>query len=108
MGSVSVPNQENNNNADEGELDRSAHSILLSVTFAGLGTGFIAFWVTLNFLYSGLLCGFGGLIVLGFVRGMRGDEFATRSFALFLISGIIGIGVGFATSFGTGMPISII
>jgi hypothetical protein len=106
LGSVSLPNQENNNNVKEWEIDKSKHSILLSVTFAGLGTGFIAFWLTLTFLYSGLLCAMGGLIVWALVRGMKGEDFATRSFVLFFISALIGIGVGYGSSFGSGVPIS--
>ena len=107
MGSISVPNQENNNDSKEWELDKSKHSILLSVTFGGLATGFITFWVTLTFLYSGILCAIGAGVVWLFVRGMKGEDFANRAFALFLISACIGIGVGYGSSFGSGVPISI-
>lgn len=103
MASTSIPNEDNS--TKQGELVKSESSILLSVAFAGLGTGFISFWLTLTVLYSGILCLIGAPIVWFFVRGMKGDNIANRSVILYLVCVLIGIGVGYASSAGSGVPV---
>jgi Flp pilus assembly protein TadB len=103
LDSMTVPNQ--TSNSKQGESTKREHSLLLTACFAGLGTGFITFWLTLTLLYSGILCAFGAPLVWILVRDMKGSDFADRSLMIYLISALIGIGVGLASSFGSGLPI---
>jgi hypothetical protein len=62
----------------------------------------------LALVYSGIFGVIGALVVWFFVRGIRGGEFADKTFVLFVVSALIGVGVGYASSFGSGFPIGLL
>jgi hypothetical protein len=92
----------------ESDLARKEPSWLVATTFAGLATGFITFWLTLVVAYSIILSSTGALIVWFFARGLGGEEFAERATVIFLVSIVIGVSVGVASSFGSGVPIALL
>lgn len=79
---------------------------MIAVVFAGMGTGFIAFWVTLSMLNSSALSAIISLFVWPISRDKVGRDFATKATILFFAATIIGILVGFASSIGSGLPLS--
>ncbi|MGI0091220.1 MAG: hypothetical protein ACREBS_05885 [Nitrososphaerales archaeon] len=81
-------------------------SWFIAATFAGLGAGFIAFWLTLSLVYSEGLCAIGVLVVWPFAKTMGRTGFANRATFIYLAATVIGIGVGFASSLGTGVPVT--
>jgi hypothetical protein len=78
---------------------------LLAVTFAGLGTGFILLILTLSMLYAVILCSIGILIVWPLARNEKGDEFALHATAIYFVSSVIGVAVGWGSTMGTGLPV---
>jgi hypothetical protein len=81
-------------------------SWLLGVTFAGLGTGFILLILTLSMIYAVILCSLGILIVLPLARNEKGNDFAMQAVAIYFVSGVIGVVVGWGSTFGTGLPLT--
>ncbi len=81
-------------------------SWLIAVIFAGLGAGFIAFWVTLSFVYAEGLCAIGAILVWPLAGTIKRPGFSRDATIIYLIATAIGIGVGFASSFGTGVPVA--
>lgn len=90
----------------ENDLSRKEPSWLVATTFAGLATGFITFWLTLVVAYSIILSATGVIVVWFFARGLGGDDFAMRAVIIFLISIVVGVAVGVASSAGSGMPVA--
>jgi hypothetical protein len=81
-------------------------SWLIATLFAGMGVGFIAFWVTLSLVYAEGLSAIGAIFVWPLAKGLGFKGFETRATLVYLVATIIGVGVGVASSFGSGMPVS--
>lgn len=92
---------------NEANIAKQRQSWLLATVFAGLGTGFIAFWVTLSAVNSGVLGLVASLVVWPITRNFGGNNFATKAVLIYLLAVAIGIGVGFASDFGTGVPVNV-
>jgi hypothetical protein len=91
--------------SDEIVLGRKEVSWLLGVTFAGLGTGFVLLILTLSTIYAIVLCSFGVLIVWPLAKKEKGGGFALNATGIYLISAIVGVAVGWGSTFGTGLPV---
>ena len=81
-------------------------SWLIAAIFSGLGAGFIAFWVTLSPVYAEGICAIGAILVWPLAGKVGRPGFANRATIVYLVATVIGIGVGFASSFGTGVPVT--
>lgn len=92
-------------NGEPTSITRQKQSWMLAATFAGMGTGFIAFWVTLVILNAGILCAIISLIAWPISRDKGGQNFATKTTILFFLATVIGILVGLGSSVGTGLPV---
>ncbi len=90
---------------DEIAIGREEVSWLLGVTFAGLGTGFVLLILTLSTVYSIVLCSFGVLIVWPLAKKEKGGGFAINATGIYLVSAIVGVAVGWGSTFGTGLPV---
>lgn len=88
---------------DQKSLARQRQSWLLVALFAGMGTGFIIFWVTLAILNASVLCAIISLVIWPLSRDKGGSNFATTSAITFFVATIIGIFVGVASTAGTGL-----
>ena len=91
---------------DQKKIARQQQSWLLAALFAGLGTGFILFWVTLAVLYASIICGIISLVVWPLSRGRWDSNFATKAVITFFVATVIGVLVGLGTTVGTGLPLS--
>ena len=80
-------------------------SWLLAVTFAGLGTGFVMLILTLSMVNAILLCAIGILVVWPLSRNKKGNRFALQSSGIYYAASIVGISIGWASTFGTGLPV---
>jgi len=87
-------------------MSRKEVSWLLGVTFAGLATGFILLILTLSMVYAIVLCSVGAVIVWPLARSERGDSFALNATAIYFVSAVIGVAVGWGSTIGTGLPIA--
>ena len=92
--------------SEQSQIRREDGSFLIASVFVGLGTGFIAFWLTLSIVYSATICAFGIPVVWFVARDVRKIQLTNQAMIVYFISALVGIGVGFASSFGTGMPVS--
>ncbi|MHB1868992.1 MAG: hypothetical protein ACYCPP_08610 [Nitrososphaerales archaeon] len=81
-------------------------SWLIAAIFSGLGAGFIAFWVTLSPVYAEGICAIGAILVWPLAGKVGGPGFANRATIIYLVATAIGVGVGFASSIGTGVPVT--
>jgi hypothetical protein len=81
-------------------------SWLIAAVFAGLGIGFISFWVTLSFVYAEGLSAIGAVFVYPLSKELGIKEFETRATIVYIVATIIGVGVGFASSMGSGVPVT--
>ncbi len=79
---------------------------MIAAVFAGMGIGFIAFWVTLSFVYAEGLSALGAVFVWPLSKSVGSKDFEKRATVVYLVATVIGVGVGFASSFGTGVPIT--
>ena len=73
-----------------------------------MGVGFIAFWVTLSLVYAEGLSAIGALVVWPLANNLACSNFATRATIVYIVATVIGVGVGFATSLGTGVPVTLV
>ena len=92
----------------ESSTDTISHgdaSWLLAVTFAGLGTGFVLLILTLSMANAIVLCAAGILIVWPLSRNKKGNQFALQSSGIYYAACIAGVTVGWASTFGTGLPV---
>ena len=90
---------------DQAKLARQRQSWMVATLFAGMGTGFIVFWVTLAILNASILCAVISLVVWPLSRDKGGQNFATKTTILFFVATIIGILVGLGSTVGSGLPI---
>jgi uncharacterized membrane protein len=88
------------------QIRREDASFIIATFFAGLGAGFVVFWLTLSITHSILFCAVGVPLVWFVGRNMKGIEMINQAMIIYFVSAIIGVGVGFASSFGTGIPVS--
>jgi hypothetical protein len=86
---------------------RRESSWLIGATFAGLATGFIAFWLTLVVAYAIIISSAGALVVWLFAKDAMGEDFASHATVIFLVSIVIGVLVGLGSSYGSGVPIAL-
>jgi hypothetical protein len=95
----------NSESGIEGTVTRTEASWLLVATFAGLGTGFILLILTLSMVYSVVLSSLGILFVWFLARNDKGDGFALQAAGIYFVSSVIGVMVGWGSTFGTGLPV---
>ena len=90
----------------DGSISRAEASWLLAVTFAGLGTGFIMLILTLSMLNAVALCALGMMFVWPLAKNKNKDShFALKSSGIYFASCIVGVAVGWSSTFGTGLPV---
>jgi hypothetical protein len=93
-----------NNSTDT--ISHTDASWLLAVTFAGLGSGFVMLILTLSMVNAILLCTLGILVVWPLSRNKKdNNQFALESIGIYYASAIVGVTVGWASTFGTGLPV---
>jgi uncharacterized membrane protein YccC len=96
-------------------LNRTLNSIfagrnaswLLALTFIGLMVGFVLLILTLSWVNSAVLSGLGAFFVWTAAKRGHVQSFATQAIAVYLVSAGVGIAVGWATTIGTGLPVSL-
>ena len=86
-------------------ISRADASWLLAVTFAGLGAGFVMLILTLSMINAIILCALGVVFVWPLAKGKKGNQFALQSTGIYVASSIAGVAVGWASTFGTGLPV---
>ncbi len=87
-------------------ISREEASWLLAVTFAGLGAGFVLLILTLSMVNAIGLCALGILIVWPLARNKNtNNQFVFRSVGIYLASCVVGVVVGWSSTFGTGLPV---
>jgi hypothetical protein len=106
MAKTSKNDPSSKNTGGKGELRREDVSLFIAIVFAGLGCGFVLFWLTLSFLYSFVLSFLGIPVIWFAAKSTRGNGIMSQAIIIYIISVAIGIGVGFASSFGTGVPVA--
>jgi len=90
----------------EGTTNSKEISWLLGATFAGLGTGFIMLILTLSLIYAIALCAFGILVVWPLASAEKGKDFALQATGVYFTAAVIGVGVGWGSTIGTGLPVA--
>jgi hypothetical protein len=81
-------------------------SWLIAGVFAGLAVGFISFWATLSFVYAEGLSALGAVFVWPLAKSVGTKDFEKRATVVYLVATVIGVGVGFASSLGSGVPVT--
>jgi hypothetical protein len=81
---------------------------LLALVFVGLMVGYVILLLTLSFPYAVILCSIGALFVWPVAENTGGRGFATDAVIVYLVSAVIGVAVGWATTIGTGLPVSVV
>lgn len=79
---------------------------MLASLFAGMGIGFVLFWVTLDIINAGIICAIISLVVWPLSRDKVGRDFATKTAILFFVATVIGILVGLGSTVGSGLPLA--
>ncbi len=90
---------------DQSKLARERQTWILATVFAGMGIGFVIFWVTLVILNASILCAVISAVVWPLSRGKGGSDFAAKATVVFFVATIVGILVGLGSSIGSGLPV---
>lgn len=86
-------------------LQKTQQTLIIADIFAGLATGFIAFWTSLSLVYPPIFGAIGAAIAWTVARGRGDSNYAMMIAMIFFVTALIGMGVGVGSSFGSGAPI---